>query len=150
MTKEELFNKKSVNIDLFHPEGVEFISSILQNLGYTYTNEFTEEAREHGLNTIEKLLELELIEVYHWGDYNEKLNGKLIPNIRIMRYLAELWQKGAKTPDFYGMPMFKYQKWYLDALKKVGFEYRGIDWKSFVKEKLGDLELWIEQNRPKE
>ena len=80
MTKEKLFRSK--NIGLFMPEGVEFISSILFELGYTYSNISSEKAREHGLDTIEKLFELELIEVFHWGNYEEKLKGKEISIIK--------------------------------------------------------------------
>lgn len=145
MTTKELFDPK--NIELFMPDGVEFISTILSGLGYDYSNESSEEAREHGLDTIENLFELELIEVFHWGEYDKRLRGKQVPNIKTMRYIAELWIKGAKAPDFYGMPMFKYKDWYLNALKKEGLTPYTY-WRTFVKEKIGDLEKWIEENRP--
>ncbi len=76
MTSKEIFN--SENIELFMPDGVEFIYSILQNIGFT--NFTTNKARQNGLETIKKLLELELIEIFHWGEYHNKLKDKDISN----------------------------------------------------------------------
>ncbi|MBO0324181.1 hypothetical protein J0X14_17865 [Muricauda sp. CAU 1633] len=145
MTTKELFDPK--HIDIFIPDNIEFISFILTSLGYGNTNESSEEAREHGLDTIEKLLELELIEVFSWGHYEDKLKGKEIPLIKKMRYMAELWPKGAKRGDFYEMPMFKYKDWYLEALERDAKDFDTYE--DFFK-KIGNLEQWIEQNRPKE
>ena len=47
------------------------------------------------------------------------------------------------------MVMFKHKDWYVDALEKKGLTST-TDWKTFVKEKIGDLEKWIEDNRPQE
>ncbi|MDC6363514.1 MULTISPECIES: hypothetical protein [Flavobacteriaceae] len=146
MTTDELFD--STNIEIFMPEGVEFISSILSGLGYNYLDESTESARQHGLETIEKLLDLDLIEVYHWGEYDKSLRGKVIPKFKTMKYIAELWHNGAKMPDFYGMPMFKFKDWYIEALKNKGFT-SSTNWRTFVRERIGNLETWIEENRPK-
>ncbi|MFS4456718.1 hypothetical protein [Maribacter sp. 2304DJ31-5] len=146
MTKGDLFQKS--DMDLFHPEGIEFISTILFGLGYTYENLSTKQARDGGLEVIELLFDLELIEVFHWGNYNEKLNGTELSKKQILNYIEELWFEGTDVPDFYGMPMFKYKNWYINALKKEGFQFRGMDWKTFVNENIGDLEKWIEENRP--
>ena len=62
-----------------------------------------------------------------------------------MRYLVDLWPKGADIPDFYGMPMFKYKDWYLEALERDSKEFDTYE--SFFKA-IEDMEAWIEGNRP--
>ncbi|MBD1259904.1 hypothetical protein HZY62_04840 [Maribacter polysiphoniae] len=142
----ELF--KEDFIELFMPDGIEYISTILANIGYTYKNESSSSAKKHGLEVIEKLLELDLIEVFYWGKYDDKLKDLTFSNSEIINKIDSLWAVGMHGPDFYRMPMFKYKNWYLDALKKEGLT-QTTNWKTFVKEKIGDLEKWIEENRPK-
>ncbi len=147
MTKRELFDKKDK--DLFHPEGIELISTILFALGYTYDNISSKEAREEGIALLKLLLDLDLIEVFHWGKLNEKLKDTSLSKKEILKHIEELWFKGANIQDFYGMIIFKYKDWYINALKREGLRFRGMNWKTFVKNKIGDLERWIEENRPK-
>ncbi len=71
----------------------------------------------------------------------------MISNEEIIRHLNKVWFEGADFEHFYGMPMFKYKDWYLNALKKEGLTPYTY-WRTFVKEKIGDLEKWIEENRP--
>lgn len=140
-----IFDKK--NINLFTPDGIEFISDILQSIGY---DDFTtNEARRDGLRTINKLFELELIEVFHWGNYQNELKNKVIPDFDKMMYIQELWHKGADFEDFTNMPMFKFKDWYLNALNKNGMTST-TNWGNFVKKNIGDLEKWIKENRPKD
>ena len=142
-----IFNKKK--IFLFEPyDGIEFIYSILQNIGY-YPDFTTKEARRDGLRIINNLFELDLIEIFHWGEYQKELKGKDIPLFDKMMYLQELWFEGADFADFTNMPMFKYKDWYIESLKNLGMNhYR--DWEQFVNDKIVNLEEWIENNRPKQ
>lgn len=50
MKIEELF--KEDYVELFMPDGVEYISTILENLGYTYKNENSSLAKENGMQVI--------------------------------------------------------------------------------------------------
>lgn len=69
-------------------------------------------------------------------------------NSEIMNLIEEVWFIGADTPDFYGMPMFKYKDWYIQKLEALGLTHTGPDWKWFVENKIGDIEKWIEENKP--
>ncbi|NJB38198.1 hypothetical protein [Croceivirga sp. JEA036] len=147
MNTDNFFKNKS--IDLFHPEGIELISTILFGLGFNYDNLKSDQARKEGIYFIKNLIDLELIEIYHWGNYHESLKNVKMTNEETIKNIEKVWFVGADVPDFYGMLILKYKDWYVDALKKEGLELTGRDWKSFVTEKIGDLEKWIEENRPK-
>lgn len=140
-----LFDKKKIL--LFEPyDGVEFIYSILQNIGH-YPNFTTLKARREGLIVIYQLFKLDLIEIFHWGKYHDELKDKKLSIFEKMMYIQELWFIGANFEDFHNMTMFKYQDWYMSELEKLGMNHT-TDWKEFVKIKIGDLEKWIEENRP--
>jgi hypothetical protein len=146
ITTKELFKFK--NIQLFNPyDGVEFIYSILQGLGYCNNNFKSKKGRKEGLEVIEKLFELELIEIFSWGKYVDKLKSKELSNSEKMKFIEELWFIEADYPDFLNMPMFKFKKWYIKNLEKHGFNHF-TNWEWFVKNKIGDLEKFIENNRP--
>lgn len=142
-----LFDNK--NLLLFEPyDGVEFIYSILQNIGH-YPDFSSIQARKEGLITINQLLELDLIEIFHWGKYENNLKDKDLTVSEKMIYIQELWFKGATFEDFHNMPIFKYKKWYIENLEKLGMNHYK-DWKEFVKTKIGNLEKWIIENRLKQ
>lgn len=144
MKTKELFDKK--NIELFMPDGVEYIYTILQGIGYSNNNFKSRKGRQEALEIIQKLFELELIEVFRWGEHHNKLKDKDISNEEIMKHIKEVWFIGADFEDFISMPMFKYKDWYLNALEKGGENFSL--WIDFFNE-IGDLEKWIEENRPK-
>ena len=143
MKNSELFTVKS--IDLFMPDGVEYIHNVLANIGWQdYTSE---QAREEGLRVIAKLLELDLIEVFHFGRYHRKFREQQLSKDELMDHLRKVWFVGADFTDFTGMPMFKFKDWYLNALREAGFTDT-TEWKEFVEEQIGDLEKWIADKRP--
>ncbi len=141
-----IFDRK--NILLFETEdGVETIEKILENTNH-YKNYTTKEVRREGLRIINKLFELNLIEIFHWGNYENELKGKNLSTFEKMMYLQELWFIGANSIDLSGMPMFKFKDWYINKLNDLGLQ-KYNDWTKFVNEKVDNLEKWIEENRPK-
>ncbi|MBO0324184.1 hypothetical protein J0X14_17880 [Muricauda sp. CAU 1633] len=146
MIVENIFDEQ--NLDLFIPnDGVEFIYSILQNLGY---RDFTtKKARKHGLDVLNKLFELDLIEIFSWGKHHDLLNNLNLTKNQTIKLIDNIWFVGADFEDFLNMPMFRHKDWYLKALDNEGLTST-TNWKTFVNEKIGDLEQWIEKNRPKE
>lgn len=146
MRIEYLFDNR--HIDVFSPyDGVEYIYSILQNTGH---HDFTtRKAREHGLAVIGGLFDLELIEVFSWGDYQKLFYNLNLDRNQIVKLIDNIWFIGADYSDFIGMPMFKHKDWYIKALEKLGMTHT-TDWKTFVEKKIGNLEKWIEENRPKD
>ncbi|MCF8716464.1 hypothetical protein JM658_16680 [Joostella atrarenae] len=145
MKNETLFDEKYIN--LFSPDGIEFIYSILQSLGYLDFK--SSEAREKSISVIERLFELDLIEIFHWGDYQNMLKDRQFTTSETITHIKKVWFVGADFSDFYRMPMFKFKEWYLNSLREQGLE-ECTDWKIFVEEKIGSLEQWIEENRPKD
>lgn len=139
MTDQEFYAPK--HLELFNPEGVEFIHDILYNSGCSKLN--TVEARDNGLELIEKLLEKELIEVFRWANPVNDFSKE-----GILNYVKSVWFVGADYPDFYGMPMFKYKDWYLKALEQRGLTSTTF-FKTFVEEEIGDIGIFIESVRPK-
>lgn len=87
-----IFNKE--NLLLFHPEGVEFINDILSSINL-YKDYTLLSSRRKGLEVINKLFELDLIEVFHWGKYEGEFKGKKLSIFEKMMYIQELWFIGA-------------------------------------------------------
>lgn len=145
MNKIDIFDKE--NIGVFAPySGIETIDSILQNINH-YKDFTTLKARRECLKVINDLFELGLIEVFHWGKYEHDFKNEELSNFEKMMYLQELWFIGADFSDFVSMPMFKYKDWYIKKLEDLGMTHY-TDWKTFVNDKIGDLEKWIRENRP--
>jgi hypothetical protein len=144
ITKEDLFQEK--HIELFMPDGIEFIYNILENICHSKDFKSTEVKRE-GLNVISILCDLDIIEVFHWGKLEPNISKTNFSKEDLINFVEKVWFEGANTQDFYSMPMFTYKKWYLDALEKKGLTIF-THWKTFVKEEIGDLEKWIEEVRP--
>ena len=135
-------------IDLFCPyDSLEHIHNILYNIGYGYENEGSKEAKADGLAVIGKLLELNLIEVFHWGPEHSSRNGKSFTKEEILDYVDRTWKEGMKYPDFYGLIMFKYKDWYINAFEEEGFTIY-TDWRTFVYTKIGNIEDFIKKHSP--
>lgn len=144
MTDKEFYNTK--NIELFMPDGIEFLGSLLV---YTETNpRNTSESRDYGLQILSKLLNKDLIEVFHWGKLQDEYKDKNFTNNEIIEAVKKEWYLGADFPDFYLMPMFKYKDWYLNALEQRGLTSTTF-FKTFVEEEIGDIGAFIEEHRPK-
>jgi fructose-specific component phosphotransferase system IIB-like protein len=148
--KSNLFKEENLNI--FTPDGIEFIHFILANIGYYQVlndkSHLTAQAREDGLKVVEILCDMELIEVFHWGQEIPNISKTNFEKTELIAFLRKVWKIGTETHEFDGLPMFIYKKWYLDALEKKGLTIY-TNWKKFVEEEIGDLEQWIEEVRPK-
>ncbi len=99
------------------------------------------------LNILKFLLELKVIYVFNWGNAQPP-NIQDFSNEDVINHIDKNWIIGAKYPDFYSMAMFGSTKWYVDKLEELGMTHT-TNWESFVSEKIGDLEKWIEENKPK-
>lgn len=144
--KINIFDKSSIG--LFSPySGIESIDSILREIGHS--KDFTtKKARREGLLVLNELFDLELIDVFHWGSYEKELKDIELPNSIKMILIQELWFIGADFVDLTNTPMFKYKDWYITKLEKLGMSHT-TDWENFVKNKIGSIEKWIMENKPK-
>ncbi len=139
MTDQEFYSAK--NVDIFSPDGVELLNRLIE--WTTAIPIYTPEAREYGLELIEKLLEKELIEVFRWANPVNDFSKE-----GILNYLKSVWFVGADYLDFLSMPMFKYKDWYLNALEQRGLTSTTF-FRTFVEEEIGDIGAFIEEHRPK-
>ncbi|WP_298364850.1 hypothetical protein [uncultured Lutibacter sp.] len=147
MDKLNIFDNKYIN--LFLPnDGVEFLFNIINDgLGYNVNKPSSLHEREETLFIIEKLFKLDLIYVFHWGENHEKMKNEKFTIAETLNYINSIWFEKAYYPDYYGMVMFGHNKWYTNKLESLGMTDR-TDWKWFVKNKIGNLEKFIEDNRP--
>jgi hypothetical protein len=149
---KELNSLLKSNIYLTCPDPFEFLPELLSMVGHSNFNEYNLnkklKARDEALNVIRILAELGILIVYEWYTMPELNNIKLSTKDMLM-HLDKVWFKEAKEADFYNMVIFGSPNWYLEKTKDMGLTIT-TDWKIFVKKRIGDLEDWIEKNRPKE
>lgn len=93
------------------------------------------------------MLENDLIRVGNEWD-NKKLIYWNLSNMEVLKKIDEMWFENAEYPDFMEMVWFGFQEWYIEALKKEGYGKERILWTDFVEKNIGNLEKWIEKNRP--
>lgn len=142
---------KEEYINLFLPnDGVEFLFNIINDgLGIEVNSPLSLENREKTLMVIKELLKLKLIYVSSWCRSQRFIKKKTLSVGETMDILDNIWFKEAKYPDYYDMVKFRHKDWYVQKLEELGFDHF-TDWKWFVKNKIGNLENWIEENRPKD
>lgn len=145
MTKEELF--KEEYIDLFSPFCFEYLHELIGLLGYYIDDYDKSETRENVLETLQILFDFEILEVCDWIQ-EPKLNGQNLTNREILNHIDRMWLKNTKYSDFYNLLIFSTQNWYTDKLVNLGLTHTA-NWKFFVKEKIGNLEKWLDEKKPK-
>ena len=136
-------------VDIFCPMYNEYlwdIISIIKN-----DNKYISDSllKEFTLSYINEMLSKDLIYIGSEWNKNKRLIKWIKPIEQTINDIAKMWFEGADFGDFYGMVWFGYEDWYLEALKNEGFRNKKMLWKDFVKNNIGDLEQWIEKNRPK-
>jgi len=145
MTKKELFTTK--NSGILCPHAFEFVSFLLGFLGFSEEEYDTPEARNEVLTTLHLLLELDVLAVQTWFAKPE-LDEKSLSVDEMIKFIDEIWFRGARFPDFYDMVLFTSTDWYEQKLRELGLTYT-TDWHFFLDNVIGDLEKWIKENRPK-
>jgi hypothetical protein len=147
MSKLDIFYSRYIN--LFLPnDGVEFLFNIINELGYNVDKPLSVKERENILFVIDQLFKLDLIYVFHWGKNHNEMKNKKYTIVETLNHINTMWFEKAYYPDYYGMIMFGHKKWYTDKLENLGLT-ETTNWEQFVKNKIGDLEKWIEENKPK-
>lgn len=141
MKEVNLFNENY--IDLLCPYYVEYLWSITSKL--EENNETN--IREKTLEIISQLLDLQIVYVGdEWLDPTTLKKWEL-SNEAIIDRIKKKWFIGAQFPDLYEIAAFGYKEWYINSLAKADFQ-KAKNWKTFVSTNIGDLESWIQFNRP--
>lgn len=141
-----IFNNKYIN--LFNPDdGVEFIYSIIQSLGYGIKDFKSLEVRTETLEAIRQLLKIEMLEAYSWHGHDVKSEVPKLSNEEILKKVEEQWFIGADYVDFLSIVMFCHPIWYKEKLEELGFKPT-TDWVWFIENKIGNIEKWIQDNKP--
>ncbi len=144
MINNYIFNKNYIG--LFCPDSNEYLYNYIYELGYTDNDSKNWKCRYIVLSVIKYLLDNQVIYIYDWPNYPEI--KKNMSNADIIKTIDKLWLKESKYPDFFGMVIFGTSKWYKDNLERLGLTIY-TDWNKFVQSEIGDLEKWIENNKPK-
>ena len=144
MISKNIFKNEYIN--LFCPNSNEYLFDYIYILGYKDIDSKNWKSRLVVLSVIEYLLREKIIFVHNWPNHDELDKKMSVKNI--IKTIDKLWFENAIFPDFYGIVMFDNEKWYTDKLEDLGLT-QTTNWENFVKTKIGDLEKWIEENKPK-
>ncbi len=136
-----------MNTKLYCPFAVELLFDFFGEFEIRTNETYTTEKKKKVLSKIRQMLDKEILFL------SERKNDKFIKwnfsTDEAIRRLENLWNDDTQFSDFYNMVWFGYQEWYIDKLHSLGFK-KAENWNDFLNEKIGDLEQWIEENRPKE
>ncbi len=139
------------NINIFEEKySFAVCSEIVEYLPHLFHLEKHEDKsilKERTLHILKKVLDLDILKVYEWLAKPE-LNGKFLSTDEIIESIDEIWFEGAEFPDFYAMVIFESTKWYKTKLNALGLTHT-TNWDWFIKNKIGNLEKWIDENRSK-
>lgn len=137
-------------IDIFCPSYNEYlwdIISIIKNDNKYISDELL---RKFTLSYINEMITKDIIYIGSEWDKEKRLIKWVKPKEQIMNDINKMWFKNATYPDFLEMIWFGYEEWYAKKLNSLGFGKDNTLWRDFVTKKIGNLEQWIEENRPKE
>ena len=150
MKEIDIFSEKYSDFFSYDDETIDYLNKIGNTLNYTEEDLKYPKARKEVLDVIRELLKLGIIEVKHWGEDHDLIQKLKLNTDQTLVFLEEVWPKNLEYPDYFGFITLGYKKWYMKKMDELGYVQFNTDWKSFVKEKIGDLKQWIEKNRPKE
>ena len=137
-------------IDIFCPNYTEYlwdIIAIIKNDNKYISNDVL---KYFTLAYVSEMIEKDIIYVGNEWITNNTLKYWELSKDEIINRINEMWFENAEYPDFLGMVWFGFQEWYIEALKKEGYGKERMLWADFVEKNIGDLEKWIEENKPKD
>lgn len=123
----------------------EYLSNLKSIVKEYYPVLSEKKLKEKTLEFIKILLEKKLLDIYT-SKFNTKWNLSVEESID---KIDAIWKENASYTELISLIYFTRQKWFYQKLKSSGYDFM-TDWKKFVEEKIGDLEKWIEENRPKD
>jgi len=134
--------------EFYIPHSIELLFDFFGKYNINTNEKYTKEIKRKVLNTISVLIQQKIIFVGNWID-KENFKKWDLANTETIKKIDNLWNENAEFSEFYNIAWFGYEKWYVDALESLGMTSQ-TDWGYFVKNKIGNLEKWIEDNKPKD
>jgi hypothetical protein len=134
-----------MNTKLYCPHTVELLFDFFGEFGIKTNETYSIEKKKKVLSKIHQMLDEEILFVSKKKD-NEFIRWNY-PNEKIINRIDELWTETLNFSEFYNMIWFGYQEWYLEKLNILGVQY-AKNWDEFINQKIGDLEKWINKNKP--
>lgn len=133
-------------MNFYMPYKVEFLFDFFSDFEIKLNEPYTLEKKNKVLKFIRILLENKII---YAGSYIDNKTFKKwdSPINKIIEDIFLNWKENLDYSDFYNIVLFRYESWYIEALKREGYNDL-VDWNWFIEEKIGDLKKWIEKNRP--
>jgi|GEM_PF-4678260 hypothetical protein len=135
---------------VFHPFGIESLYHLA-----VYIREKNIDIELDDLNTLtlevfQYLINNNIIYVLenNWMK-NKELNKIKLSNNDLIKNIKEKMSSSKSMDEFYDFYWIKYQNWYREGLENKGLNVYTIKWNEFINERIGDLEKWIEENKPK-
>lgn len=134
------------SIKFYCPYYIELLFDFFGEFNIKTNEKYTSEKKKKVLSAISELLSNEIIFVGKIE--NDVINRWNFSNNEIIKKIDNLWMEETDYAEFYNMVWFGYENWYIEKMEKLGFKNEN-DWNIFVKTVIGDLELWIKENKPK-
>lgn len=135
-----------IPVNFYIPNKIELLFDFFGEFNIKTNEPYIRERKDKVLNSIKIMLLQNVIYVGKY-DENKKFETWNTPVEEIISKLDKIWTENMQFSEFYDMVWFGYKKWYLERLVKESYEST-MDWKWFIENKIGNIERWIEENKP--
>lgn len=133
--------------NFYIPYKIELLFDFFPELNVRVDKYYSSDEKKEVLKWVRKLLEERIIFAGEFGD-DKKLKRWDLSIDKIIDKISANWKEDIDFPGFYNIVWFGYEDWYINALKKEGYNDE-LDWKWFLDNKIGEIEVWVKENRPK-
>ncbi len=143
----DLFSKTYNHI--FHPFGLESLYHLSTFIKEKNKVKDVEKIKLLTLQSVSFLIEKDIISILEYDCTHSKSLKKIESNHKkTIEIIKNKLNDIEKLDELYDFFWFKFKDWYVKGLENLGVSMYTLDWPTFVEEKIGDLEQWIEENKP--
>lgn len=139
--------KKEIE-NLYCPGATENLWDVICHLDTRNANIFKKSVKETALESLKLMLDQNVIYIGNEWVGKHHLKRWKLPNTEIIEIINKKWTEGISFDNLYILAWIDFEGWYLSKLKELGFT-EITNWEQFVKNEIGDLKKWIEENKPK-
>jgi len=144
-------NKKNLSkknyIDLLDPYSTECFWHIVSKIkDHDKKIEFSE-LKLSALHILEYMLENKIVFIIEKITQDKRIIRDKRTTNEVLKYIDKSWNEETEFIDLYNLAWLGFENWYKNDLIKIGLK-ETINWKHFVKNNIGDLMNWINENKP--